>query len=575
MEEISGVVLDQKWTSGTSTHKSRPSRLRQNPSNSEKGSRNITVEACSTPRSPVQLYKCKVCRKAYLKLSNLEKHEKSHEGQVNEVTDMATTPKSNNARDSQATTKSGSLPDYTVNIQNVVSIKQEECTEIKESIKSDILAQQQLNDEVNRANPLQSLTGIKGCTSTKIQTASGTGQKTTSTFFQVEQEALKHSETEKDVQKQVTKILDYLNSEDDKDNGSDYQKDGHTSEFCSLIPSAAETEVEGVKAESNTTEQNSENIAEKFQNIESGKDKTTLKEISENISELKEAGVVELFKNSRTTKSAKREEPASSEQCQDWSDRGSDFTGEKDGNEDAVAEPKSEEFMENKPFSCSICDEKFKNKSDMKSHRWKHSLLRRSVRGDEGRSCDVCHKLVKSKRALIAHKKTHSKGDKCEKCGKLFSSPSNLFKHKKTVHIEKLFMCDVCGASYKAKGHLTTHTLKVHDDKTYLCEECGKSFPHPSNLRKHIRTHAAIKSFICDICGRGFTFSGLLHRHMRTHSDEKPYKCITCGKCFRNSYNLSVHTRIHTMEKPFRCNLCPQAFNHNVSLQTHMKKCHV
>jgi uncharacterized Zn-finger protein len=403
-----------------------------------------------------------------------------------------------------------------------------------------------------------------------VTATSETSKRRTETTFQVEEETFYN--TEQDIQSQVMKILDYLDSEDDIGDGSDSQKYDHGLSSLNLPVVKTETGENEEEAESYEIEVKFEDCAEISQTIESGKERTTLKEISKNTPAVTDDVVEEVC----ITENGKEEDSASSgvEKQENWSDRDSDFS-EEVGNDDAVAEPKNEECINNKQFSLSVSGDKVKKRSNLKGRRKKQAFLQRSSQWDKELSCHQCDKVFKSRRALTAHKKTHSIGHYCEKCEKLFSCPSKLLYHLKIVHVEKHYMCEVCGAAYKQMGHLKEHVLRAHDKKTYLCEECGKSFAHPSNLRKHFRIHAAIKSFICDTCGKGFTFSGTLHRHMKTHTDIKPFECVTCGKKFRRSSQLSIHMRVHTMEKPFKCRLCSQAFNHNVSLKKHMRKYHL
>ncbi|XP_056136476.1 zinc finger and SCAN domain-containing protein 2-like [Lampris incognitus] len=179
-----------------------------------------------------------------------------------------------------------------------------------------------------------------------------------------------------------------------------------------------------------------------------------------------------------------------------------------------------------KPFTRSICGERFTQRGHMQRHMRTHT-------GEKLFSCTIC--------------------------GKEFSQRGKLQPHMRTHTGEEPFSCSVCGKEFARRGNVKTH-MRIHTgEKPFSCSVCGNAFSQRGGMLRHMRIHTGEKPFSCTICGKEFSQRGKLQPHMRTHTGEKPFSCSVCGKRFAKRGNMKAHMRIHTGEKPFTCSICGAA----------------
>ena len=191
---------------------------------------------------------------------------------------------------------------------------------------------------------------------------------------------------------------------------------------------------------------------------------------------------------------------------------------------------------DNKPFSCNVCDKRFRRSHHLKYHQLIHT-------GEKPFSCDICGKRFKQNSHLKPHQLIHT-GD-------------------------KPFECNVCDKRFRQNSTLKYHQLIHTGNKPFLCNVCDQRFGLRSKLNTHLLIHTGEKPFACNVCGKRFGRSCHLMSHQLTHTGEKPFACNVCGKRFGRSSHLKSHQLTHTGEKPFSCDICYKRFVRRSTLKDH------
>ncbi|KOB74438.1 Zinc finger protein 1 [Operophtera brumata] len=244
---------------------------------------------------------------------------------------------------------------------------------------------------------------------------------------------------------------------------------------------------------------------------------------------------------------------------------------------------------------CDVCNKILKTKKSLMKHMVSMHEKRRHAGKVSGFGssrqyhCTTCSYSTPHSQTLVNHMRRHNgeRPFKCE-CGKSFTQASSLAAHHKTHSSASYFTCSECGKQFKHAFSLKTHML-VHNDGTYSCHICYKVLKSKRSLTSHLHRHYKICNYNCEDCGATFVTSAELHNHKMKHgtkknivchivifrhAGEKAYMCTFCDKSFLTGSNLRRHVRVHTREKPFSCQTCTRRFAHSSSLNNHMLTLH-
>jgi KRAB domain-containing zinc finger protein len=225
--------------------------------------------------------------------------------------------------------------------------------------------------------------------------------------------------------------------------------------------------------------------------------------------------------------------------------------------------------------NCSLI---FPSSQDMKEHKETHCQATKF-------QCDVCGKLISSKKYLPQHmnRHTHLRIFDCDVpgCSYLGMLYTDLQNHKKKVHTSILFTCLLCGKNIKMFENYKLHMAK-HDTSdppgiiTCLYPKCKEVLKSAAHLRKHNKeSHKDLKMFQCNDCDKCFPLKKTLARHVMVHWDWRPFKCDIpgCSYSAKVARHLQRHKdQMHTLDL-FKCiSHCGQTFKNRVSFKQHFEK---
>ena len=128
-----------------------------------------------------------------------------------------------------------------------------------------------------------------------------------------------------------------------------------------------------------------------------------------------------------------------------------------------------EGIVNDEPFACNFCDEKFSLRSHLISHVNSHT-------GIKSFDCIICEAKFTYHQALVRHERIHT-GEKpyaCQYCERRFNTKENWLAHERTHTGEKPFGCSFCDAKF-AHGSDRKRHERIHTGKL-IKGDCKKKF---------------------------------------------------------------------------------------------------
>lgn len=219
---------------------------------------------------------------------------------------------------------------------------------------------------------------------------------------------------------------------------------------------------------------------------------------------------------------------------------------------------------------CTVCNETFSQKSDLKSHTTSmHNL----------RGCRKCDMKFDSLESLRQHKTVHaaekSEKTECPDCGKILLTTGGYFTHRKMHQEKPKFICD-CGKEFFQKVNFVNHQKTHSGTRNFRCEidKCEAAFFEKSHLQRHLNFHSVSRDHQCQVCNKFYKTERCLKVHSLVHQSFRPFVCDICNKGFLSSSKLKQHSNIHTGLRPFKCKHCIRDFTNYPNLLKHTIRRH-
>lgn len=225
-------------------------------------------------------------------------------------------------------------------------------------------------------------------------------------------------------------------------------------------------------------------------------------------------------------------------------------------------------------LNCSMCDSKFKLKSNLKNHERTHLKIREK--------CLKCDLDYASKSQLRVHMRTVHEGIryKCEACDYQSTQKGHLNSHTKRIHQKlKCFSCSICGNYFETKHGVEKHKV-IHQEERELvsCPECNKEV-YTRSLKSHIKEiHFKFKTIKCDKCDNMFKRKDHLRIHIEKVHEKNYVPCKHCQRTFAQKGYLNKHiTKVHFPEKLklLECSMCENKYQEKDALKKHIESKHI
>ncbi|XP_065090384.1 zinc finger protein 572-like isoform X2 [Ochlerotatus camptorhynchus] len=303
--------------------------------------------------------------------------------------------------------------------------------------------------------------------------------------------------------------------------------------------------------------------------------------------------------------------------------------------DDSDDEPLISKRRKSENHSCTMCDEKFRNKAHIKFHMQSDHADEKTSKEDKIRQCFYCPKAYSNYEYLKIHLNFHPRNEwTCPMCGKEMKNKGKFIDHLRMHANERHYRCDICEKDFTSHKYIANH-MKMHkrkgeksstynfedssdsdydpveDDKeeeeedeeeelnlsdkedtiqsAYQlnpdapknCPVCNETFEKVTYVKFHLESEhipldeSTPKVHHCVTCKKNYMTFDHLMNHMKLHA-EKIWSCPECKKQFRRLDKYKDHQKIHQNDRTFLCVYCGKDFPTtkymNRHLQTHIKE---
>lgn len=254
-------------------------------------------------------------------------------------------------------------------------------------------------------------------------------------------------------------------------------------------------------------------------------------------------------------------------------------------------------FLGERPFACDMCERRFREFSDLKKHRRRHSaepnficmVCRQQppIESDPTRCLQCC---TQSKNAVLMAAAIKNAEEETVLNRESAQQPSAEETSIKSVplttpHSQKseTMVADVLLSPITNNGSATTAISPPPPDESLTTSlQSSDNSRSPEDTQHILDNIPAVhrpghnqlgmitrKEFPCPLCNRAFGTRHNLKRHYMIHTGEKPFNCTKCRKPFREYSTLKKHMVTHQRDRWYKCMRCPSKFRDFIKYTEH------
>ena len=186
----------------------------------------------------------------------------------------------------------------------------------------------------------------------------------------------------------------------------------------------------------------------------------------------------------------------------------------------------------------------------------------------------------------MVHHENHEKV-KCDECDNTFKNKRYMKTHKRLMHNPERtkFVCDDCGKVFNSKHNFQMHCLKIHSNveeqnrERHTCHQpgCDYSSLFKHEVKRHYkRSHLKqYKTFPCSFCPKSLNSNTMLKEHINgVHLNLRPYKCDSCEFATAYSTTLREHKKVAHGNQRYDCPHCNHSARYKGNLDKHINNVH-
>ncbi|VVD01023.1 unnamed protein product [Leptidea sinapis] len=249
-----------------------------------------------------------------------------------------------------------------------------------------------------------------------------------------------------------------------------------------------------------------------------------------------------------------------------------------------------------KRFPCKFCPTDYNTRKELFKHLRIHQkvqlmeykVISEVMEGKQKLCCFMCDKKFSDLSDLKSHVlDDHKEPYKCRKCDESFPKIIDFGHHTKTHHPEmegqsvldileafsklvRAWKCEECDMQFHEADKLAKHQIEQHSPdlksgSQFQCDDCRRVFITQKGLTSHRRIHhntscveeaETIEGVLCVECRKICKDNAALTSHMRFHSLDRKYPCKFCDFRFATPEKRKAHSELHTGDMRYVCFIC-------------------